>query len=102
MPKYVIAYLGGKQAANPEARAAQMAKWKTWVEGLGNRMVNPGTPLGQGKLVSADGVSERGPNHLTGFSIVLADNMDAALGIAQSCPFLEIGTIEIAGAMEMR
>ena len=102
MPKYVIAYLGGKQVANPEARAAQMAKWKTWVEGLGNRMVNPGTPLGQGKLVSADGVSERGPNHLTGFSIVLADNIDAALGIAQSCPFLEIGTIEIAEAMEMR
>jgi len=65
-------------------------------------MVNPGTPLGQGKLVSADGVSERGPNHLTGFSIVLADNIDAALGIAQSCPFLEIGTIEIAEAMEMR
>ena len=31
MPKYVIAYLGGKQVANPEARAAQMARWKAWV-----------------------------------------------------------------------
>jgi len=28
--------------------------------------------------------------------------MDAALEIAQRCPFLEIGTIEIAEAMEMR
>jgi hypothetical protein len=65
-------------------------------------MVNPGMPLGPGKLVSADGVSERGPNHLSGFSIVLADNMDAALDIAQRCPFLEIGTIEVAEAMEMR
>jgi len=26
MPKYVIAYLGGKQLANPETRAAQMAQ----------------------------------------------------------------------------
>jgi hypothetical protein len=79
-----------------------MARWKAWVDGLGSAMVNPGTPLGQGKLVSSDGVSERGPNALTGFSIVLADNMDAALEIAQRCPFLDIGTIEVAEAMEMR
>jgi hypothetical protein len=102
MPKYVIAYLGGKHLPNPEERAAHMGKWKAWVDGLGDRMVNPGTPLGQGKLVSSDGVSERGSNHLTGFSIVLADNMDAALEIARRCPFLEIGTIEVAEAMEMR
>jgi hypothetical protein len=102
MPKYVIAYLGGKQVANPEGRAAHMAKWKAWVDELGSAMVNPGTPLGQGKLVSSDGVSERGPNHLTGFSIVLAENIDAAIEIAQRCPFLEIGTIEVAEAMEMR
>jgi hypothetical protein len=102
MPKYVIAYLGGKQMPNPQDRAAHMAKWKTWVDGLGSAVVNPGTPLGQGKLVSSDRVSERGPNALTGFSIVLADNMDAALEIAQRCPFLDIGTIEVAEAMEMR
>ena len=102
MPKYVIAYLGGKQVASPEKRAAQMAKWRDWVDGLGHSMVNPGMPLGQGRLVTSDGVSERGPNHLTGFSIVLADNMDAALDIARRCPFLEIGTLEVAEAMEMR
>jgi hypothetical protein len=102
MPKYVIAYLGGKQMPNPQDRAAHMAKWKAWVDGLGSAMVNSGTPLGQGKLVSSDGVSERGPNRLTGFSIVLADNMDAALEIARRCPFLDIGTIEVAEEMEMR
>ena len=102
MPKYVFAYLGGKQVVNPEDRAAQMTRWKAWVNGLGSRMVNPGLPLGFGKLVSSEGVSERGPNHLTGFSVVLADNMDAALEVAQRCPFLEIGMIEVAEAMEMR
>ena len=45
MPKYVMAYLGGKQAANPQDRAAHMAKWKAWVAGLGSAMVDPGTPL---------------------------------------------------------
>ena len=102
MPNYVIAYLGGKQMPNPQDRAAHVARWKAWVDELGRAMVNPGTPLGQGKLVSSDGVSERGPNALTGFSIVLAENIDAAIEIAQRCPFLEIGTIEVAEAMEMR
>ena len=102
MPKYVIAYLGGKQMPNPQDRAAHVARWKAWVDELGRAMVNPGTPLGQGKLVSSDGVSERGPNALTGFSIVLADNIDVALEIAQRCPFLDIGTIEVAEEMEMR
>lgn len=102
MPKYLIAYLGGKQMPSVQDRAAHMTRWKAWVEGLGSAMINPGTPLGQGKLVSSDGVFERGPNALTGFSIVLADNMDVALEIAQRCPFLDIGTIEVAEAMEMR
>jgi hypothetical protein len=31
MPKYVIAYLGGKQMPNPQDRAAHMARWKAWV-----------------------------------------------------------------------
>jgi len=101
MPKYVIAYLGGAQVTNPQDRAAQMARWNTWAEGLGSRMVNPGMPIGQGKLVSSNGVSERGPNHLTGFSIVQADNLDEALEMAQRCPFLEIGSLEVAEAMEM-
>jgi hypothetical protein len=102
MPKYVIAYLGGKKLENPEQRAAHMARWKAWVDGLGTAMVNSGTPLGPGKLVNSKGISERGPNCLTGFSIVSADNMDAALQIAQRCPFLDIGTIELAEMMEMR
>jgi hypothetical protein len=102
MPKYVIAYLGGKKPAKPEDRTMLMAKWKAWVDGLGDRMVSPNMPLGQGKLVTADGVSERGPNYLTGLSIVLADDLDAALDIARCCPFLEIGSIELAEAMEMR
>jgi|SRR6266446_6058356 hypothetical protein len=102
MPKYVIAYHGGKKLETPEKSAAHMARWKAWVGGLGDAVVNPGTPLGKSKLVSSGGVSDGGANLLTGFSIVMADSMDAALKIAQGCPFLEIGTIEVAEVMEMR
>ncbi len=79
-----------------------MAKWKAWIGGLGDAVVNPGTPLGKSKIVSSAGVSDdSGSNSLTGFSIVKADSMDAALEMAKECPFLDIGTLEVAEVMKM-
>ncbi len=102
MPNYIIAYHGGKMPETPEEGAKQMEKWKAWVGGLGDAMVNPGTPLGKSKTVSSDGVSDNdGSSRLTGFSMVKADSMDAALEMAKACPFLEIGTVEVAEVMEM-
>ena len=103
MSNYIFAYHGGKKPESPEAGAELMAKWNAWVEGLGDASVNPGSPLGKSKTVSADGVSDDGgSNPLNGYSIVKADNMDAALEIAKGCPFLELGgTIEVAEVMEM-
>ena len=103
MSNYIFAYHGGKKPESPEAGAKLMAKWQAWVGGMGDAMVNPGTPLGKSKTVSSDGVSDGGgSNPLMGFSIVKADSMDAAIAIASGCPHLEIGTIEVAEAMEMQ
>ena len=102
MPDYIIAYHGGKKPDSPEEGAEHMAKWKAWLGNLGDAVVNPGTPLGKSKTVSSDGVSDDGgPNSLTGFSIVNANSMDAALEMAKACPFLDIGIIEVAEVMEM-
>ena len=103
MPNYVLAYHGGKTPESPEEGAKQMAKWNAWVGGLGDAVVNPGTPLGKPKTVSSGGVSDDGgSNPLLGFSILKADSMDAALEMAKACPTLEIGgTIEVAEVMEM-
>ena len=103
MSNYVFAYHGGKKPESPEEGAKLMAKWKSWVGGLGDAMVNPGTPLGKSKIVSSGGVSDDGgSNTLTGFSIVKADSMDAALELAKGCPYLDLGTIEVAEVMEMK
>jgi hypothetical protein len=102
MPQYVIAYHGGRKFESPQDGAAHMAKWKAWVGGLGDAVVNPGTPLAKSKLVSSSGVSDGGANLLIGFSIVMADSMDAAVELAQRCPHLDHGTIEVAEVMEMR
>jgi len=102
MPNFVFAYHGGKKPENPEEGAELMARWKAWLADLGDAVVNPGTPLGMSKTVSSSGVSDDGgSNPLAGFSIVNADSMDAALEMAKACPFVEMGTIEVAEAMEM-
>ena len=45
MANFMIAYYGGNQPSSKEEGMAQMGKWKAWVEGLGDKIVNPGTPL---------------------------------------------------------
>ncbi len=103
MSNYILAYHGGKKPESPEEGAKHMAKWKAWIDGVGDAVVNPGTPLGMSKTVSSGGVSDDGrSNPLSGFSIVEADSMDAALEMAKACPFLEFGTIEVAEVKEMQ
>jgi hypothetical protein len=80
-----------------------MAKWKTWVGGLGAAAVNPGSPVGKSKTVSSNGVSDDGgSNPLSGFSIVKADSMEAVLKMVKGCPHLDHGTIEVAEVMDMK
>jgi hypothetical protein len=102
MPDYAFAYYGEPRIENPERCADHMAKWEAWISGLGDALVNPGTPLGRPKTVGAGGVSDGGgSNRLTGFSIVKADSMDAALAMVKGCPHLEHGTVDVAEVMEM-
>jgi hypothetical protein len=102
MSNFIIAYHGGEKPKSPEEGAEGMAKWKTWLAGLGEAVVNPGTPLVNSKIVSSNGVSDdTSQNRLTGYTIVKAENMEAALEMAKSCPFLEMGTLEVAEMMEM-
>jgi len=102
MPNYILAYHGGAQPESPEEGAKHMQRWRTWLSDLGDAVVNPGTPLGKSTFVSAGGVmADGGPEALTGFSVVSADSMEAALEMAKACPFVEIGTLEVAVMKEM-
>ncbi len=104
MPDFIFAYHGGTKPESPEAGAELMSKWQAWIGDNGDAMVNPGSPLGMSKTVSAGGVADDGgSNPLTGYSIVKADSMEAVLEIAKGCPFLEMDTasIEVAEVKEM-
>ena len=79
-----------------------MAAWNAWFQTLGSAVVDGGAPVGASKTVSAGGVADvGGANPLSGYSIVNADNLDAAVEIVKGCPILEAGTVEVAEAMGM-
>ena len=104
MNNYVFVYRGGLEFKSPEEGAKHMAKWRAWVGGLGNASVNRGSPFGKSKTVSSGGVSDDGgANPLTGYSIVKANSLAAALRMAKACPHLDIGgSIVVAEVMEMK
>lgn len=103
MPKFMIAYHGGDKPQSPEEGQAQMQAWKQWVTDLGDKIVNPGTPLPQSRLVTSSSVEEdQNPNAMMGFAIIQAENMDEAIEIAKSDPFLKMnGTIRLSEMMQM-
>lgn len=103
MTHFFIGYHGGVQPETPEEGKALMGKWMDWVKGLGPAMINPGTPLGISMTVGVDGANEGFENALMGFSVVDAENMDAALKIAQDCPHLLMkgATLQVAEMKQM-
>jgi hypothetical protein len=102
MPKFIIAYHGGTKPATQEEGMAQMQNWKSWIADLGDAVINPGTPLGNSKTVTANG-TEDAKNAMNGYMIVKADDLEAAIKIAKSDPFLQMesASVEIAQIVEM-
>ncbi|MEZ5810947.1 MAG: YciI family protein [Rhizobiaceae bacterium] len=102
MAKFVFAYHGGKMPETPEEGAKAMAAWENWFKQMGSAVIDGGNPVGKSKTVTANGVEDNGgANPLSGYSLVEADSIDAAIEMAKGCPILDGGTVEVAEAMEM-
>jgi hypothetical protein len=97
MSQYLLAYRGGGMAQTEEEQAASMAAWGAWFETLGSAIVDAGNPFGPSSSIASDGsTSEGGASGLTGYSIVTADNLDAATTQAKDCPILsDGGSVEV-------
>ena len=103
MKQFVLVYLGGNQPSSEEESQKHFEKYMGWLSSLGDAVVIPTIPLKDTTTVSPDGtVREGGSSAMSGFSIIKADSMEAALSIAQDCPFLEIGgSLEVSEMMQM-
>lgn len=103
MDKFILAFHGGKMPESQEEGAKIMAKWGTWMEGLGASLVDPGSIIGASSTVSPSGVSDDGgADPLSGYMIIVAADKQAAIDVAKGCPILENeGTVEVAPLVEM-
>ena len=103
MHKFILAYHGVPELDSPEASKKHMKDWMAWSTALGNAIVDPGTPVGMSKTISANGVENNGgSNPLSGITTLQARTMEEAIEMTKNCPhILAGGTIEIAQTMEM-
>jgi len=99
----MITYLGGDQPSTPEEGQKHMTDYRAWLSSLGDSAVSPANPLKATCTISPDGtVSTGSTTSMSGFTVVAAESMDAALSIAKACPFLQVGgTLEVSEMMQM-
>jgi hypothetical protein len=101
MPKFFLAFRGG-MPKSPEEGQKMMADWNDWMAGLGTRLVDKGAGFGMSRFLTAPGVEGTLAGALSGYSIVEAADIDAALKIAGGNPIFALGgTIEVAPCMDM-
>jgi hypothetical protein len=92
MSKFLLVYYDGKMAADPKEMAKANADWTNWFNSMGKKMVDMGTPAMPGKMVSSAGVGPaRDGAAITGYSVITAENLDAALKMAKGAPGMDKG-----------
>jgi hypothetical protein len=103
MSQYIITYLGGDQPTSPEKGKQHFAKYQEWLNSLGDSAVSPMNPFKNTHTVKPDGsVTTGSSTKMSGYTIIEAESMDAALEISKACPFLDInGTLEVSEMMQM-
>ena len=103
MSQYIMTYLGGNRPATPEEGKQHFAKYQEWLTSLGDAAVSPANPFKNTSTVNPDGsVTSGSTTSMSGFTIIEAASMEAALSIAKNCPFLEIGgSLEVSELMQM-
>ncbi len=94
MTKYLLLYTGGGMPEGEAENKAVMKAWEDWMGKLGKAVVDPGDPFKPGvKSIGTNGSVADGPigTAATGYSIIEADSLDAAVKLAKSCPVLQGG-----------
>ncbi len=101
--KYVLVYRGGGMPEGEAAQAAVMQRWGEWFTRLGGAVADPGNPAARSRSISPDGtVGPAGAPSISGYSILTADTLDAAVELAKGCPVLASGaSIEVVEAPDM-
>lgn len=94
MKKFMIIYHAPQSAqemmanATPEDAKKGMEPWIAWQKKFEENIVDMGSPIGMSKKVTKSGVSDS-DSTINGYSIIKAEDMDAALKVVENHPHLE-------------
>lgn len=93
MARFMLIYKGeATDMADMTEEQAQdvMAKWGAWMGKVGPALSDIGAPFGGGVSMVDNGTTAE-PTSLTGYSIIEADDLAAAQGLADGHPYLSEG-----------
>lgn len=83
MAQFILTYHGGTRPASEQEGKAHMERYMAWIGTLD--AVVPQQPLKQTQTLGDATITP-----MMGYTIINADNMDAAMAIARACPFLDM------------
>ncbi len=94
MANFLLLYTGGGMPETQAEQEAVMKAWDAWFGKIGSSLVdggNPFTPVA--KSISSNGAVSDGPvgEMATGYTIIKADSLNAAVAMARECPVLQGG-----------
>ncbi|MGM9471269.1 hypothetical protein ACS5PJ_04630 [Pseudarthrobacter sp. YS3] len=95
MKKFAVLYVAPQSAqeqmaqSTPEAAQEGMKAWMQWADRAGSGLVDMGNPLGEGKEITATGVSDvSSTNHIGGYGIIQAEDLAGAQALLDGHPHL--------------
>ncbi|HJT57180.1 MAG TPA: hypothetical protein VJ761_11845 [Ktedonobacteraceae bacterium] len=91
MANFLLLYSGGSMPESQAEQAQVMQAWESWFGSLGSNVVDGGNPFTPAaKSIASNGTVSDGPvgTLASGYSIIKADSLDAAVEAARQCPVL--------------
>ena len=95
MKKFVITYSAPIDAAwktaesSPEEMEEGMKAWMAWAQKCGDKLVDFGTPLGNGVTLGPGGSSVNSESKIIGYSILQAESLEEARELLRDHPHLD-------------
>ena len=102
MAKFLLVTRGGTMPESADEGARVMQAWMDWFTAIGASIVDPGSPISQVRVVAADrSVRPGDAQSITGYTVVEAADIDAAVALAKGAPLDGDMSIEVAETARM-
>ncbi len=91
---YVMLYTGGRMPESETDQDEILKAWEAWYGRIGNALVDAGNPFApRAKSITSDGMIRETSDDCmpSGYSIIQADSLEAAVSMAKTCPILKDG-----------